>query len=113
MKKDKIKIGIIGGSGFYELPGLKQARKVKVSTKYGKTSDVITVGKYNGEMVAFLPRHGCNHYLPPHKIPYKANILALRNLGVEYIFAFCAAGSLNSKIKPGDFVVLDQLVNFT
>lgn len=114
MKKDKkVLIGIIGGSGLCKFPELKKIKEVKLQTKYGYSSDEIIIGKYAGKTVAFLPRHGKNHSLPPHKIPYKANISALKKLGVEYIIATCIAGSLKRNIKPGDFVILDQFVNLT
>ncbi len=107
----KPKIAIIGGSGFYEL--LKNPKEVNMITPFGKTSDAIMVGEYEGVSVAFLPRHGRGHILPPHKIPYKANMWALKELGVKYVVAPCACGSLQSDIKPGDFVIIDQFVNRT
>lgn len=110
---EKVKIAIIGGSGLCKFPELKKIKDVKVRTQYGYPSDKITLGKYAGKIIAFLPRHGRNHFLPPHKIPYKANISALKKLGVEYIIATCISGSLKRIIKPGDFVILDQFVNFT
>lgn len=109
----KPKLGIIGGSGFYELPGLTEVERVKPRTKYGYPSDEITVGLYQDKPVAFLPRHGEKHQLPPHKVPYKANIAALKGLGVEKILATCIAGSLKEEIPPGSFVVIDQFVNLT
>lgn len=115
MKKniEKVKIAIIGGSGIYKLSNLKTIKKLKIRTPYGYPSEEITIGKYTDKIIAFLPRHGKNHSLPPHKIPYKANIFALKKLGVEYIIAICVCGSLKKSIKPGDFVILDQFVNLT
>lgn len=115
MKKniEKVKIAIIGGSGLCKFPNLKKIKEVRVRTQYGYPSDKIILGKYAGKIIAFLPRHGKNHFLPPHKIPYKANISALKKLGVEYIIGTCVAGSLKRNIKPGDFVILDQFVNLT
>lgn len=113
MPKNKIKIAIIGGSGFCEFPEMKKTRKIDMVTKYGKPSDKIIYGEYAGHEILFLPRHGHNHFLSPDRIPYKANIVALKKLGAEYIVAFCAAGSLNIKIKPGEFVILDQFVDLT
>jgi 5'-methylthioadenosine phosphorylase len=114
MKKNKkVLIGIIGGSGLCRFPGLEKIKKLKFQTKYGYPSDEIIISKYAGKTVAFLPRHGKNHSLPPHKIPYKANIAALKELGVKYIIATCIAGSLKRNIRPGDFVILDQFVNLT
>ena len=105
-------IGIFGGSGFYELLG-KDAQDVWVDTPYGLPSDVITVGEFEGRRVAFLPRHGRGHQYPPHKVNYRANVWAMRELGVHTVFGPCAAGSLQPHVKPGDFVVCDQLVDRT
>jgi len=114
MKKNKkVLIGIIGGSGLCRFPELEKIKEFKFQTKYGYPSDKIIISKYAGKIVAFLPRHGKNHSLPPHKIPYKANISAFKKLGVEYIIATCIAGSLKRNIKPGDFVIPDQFVNLT
>lgn len=104
-------IGIFGGSGFYDL--LSNAKELEIETEYGKPSDKIMVGDYQGKKLAFLPRHGKGHSLPPHKIPYKANIAAFKKLGVKQIIAPCAAGSLQPNIKPGDFVILGQFVDRT
>jgi len=113
MLKNKTKIAIIGGSGFCEFSEMKKTRKIDVMTKYGKPSDKIISGEYADNDILFLPRHGHDHFLSPDRIPYKANMVALKKLGVEYIVAFCAAGSLNIKISPGEFVVLDQFVDLT
>lgn len=102
-------IGIIGGSGFYEF--LKNAESFKINTPYGDPSDEIAIGEYNGRKIAFLPRHGKNHRLPPHRIPYQANIFALKSLGVKYIISPTAVGSLKKEFKPGDFVICDQFIN--
>ncbi len=110
MEKD-VKIGVFGGSGFYSL--LDHAEKIKVDTPYGPTSDLITIGEVEGKKVAFLPRHGEKHSLPPHKIPYRANLWAMKELGVERIIGPCAAGSLQPHVKIGDFVISDQIVNRT
>lgn len=104
-------IGIIGGSGFYDLaPSLKE---IKVETPYGPPSDKIALGKVAGKKVAFLPRHNKSHDVPPHQINYRANIWALKSLGVSRILTSHAVGSLQKTIKPGDFVVLDQFVDRT
>jgi 5'-methylthioadenosine phosphorylase len=113
MKNEVIDIGIIGGSGFCTFPEIKGKKLVDISEGQELPSDKITIGTYGGKIVAFLPRHGYQHQLAPHVIPYKANVLALKKLGVKYIFAFCVAGSLKKKIRPGDFVVFDQFVNLT
>ncbi len=105
-------IGIIGGSGFYEF-FKNNAEEIEVETEFGKPSDKITVGTIFGKKVAFLPRHGKNHQIPPHKIPYKANIKALKQIGVEKIIAPSAVGSLKKNIKPGDFVICDQFIDRT
>lgn len=111
VKKIKAEIGVFGGSGFYDF--LNIAKELDVKTPYGSPSDKITVGSYGGKNIAFLPRHGKNHQYPPHKIPYLANIWAFKSLGVRRIIAPCAVGSLKRNIKPGDFVICDQLVNLS
>jgi len=106
----KIKIGIIGGSGFYEF---LKGKEVAVRTPYGKPSDKILISTFQGKKIAFLPRHGKKHQFPPHKINYKANLWALKKLGVERIIAPCAVGSLKAKIAPGTFVICDQFIDRT
>jgi 5'-methylthioadenosine phosphorylase len=104
-------IGVIGGSGLYAL--LDDAREVEVSTPYGPPSDRITVAEVGGRRVAFLPRHGRDHRFPPHRIPYRANLWALRSLGVRQVVAPCAVGGLRPELGPGTFVVPDQLIDRT
>jgi len=104
-------IGVFGGSGFYSL--LEGAQEVAVETPYGPPSDIITVGEVAGRRVAFLPRHGRQHQLPPHVINYRANIAAMKQLGVTRVLGPTAAGSLQPHIQPGDFVICDQLVDRT
>lgn len=104
-------IGIFGGSGFYEL--LADAKEVTVETPYGPPSSPVTLGEVGGRRVAFLPRHGRHHELPPHRINYRANIAAMEQLGVRRILGPCAAGSLQPHIRPGDFVICDQYVDRT
>jgi 5'-methylthioadenosine phosphorylase len=104
-------IGVIGGSGLYAL--LDGARECEVSTPYGAPSDPITVAEVGGRQVAFLPRHGRDHRFPPHRIPYRANLWALRSLGVRQIVAPCAVGGLRPELGPGTFVVPDQLIDRT
>ena len=111
MKNIKTKIGVIGGSGFYEL--LENAKEVEIKTPFGKPSDKILVCEYKGKSIAFLARHGRKHELPPHKINYKANMWALKELGIKYVLAPCACGSLQPSVKPGEFVIVDQFVNKT
>lgn len=107
----KADIGVFGGTGFYEL--MKDYEELKVETPYGAPSDKIAIGEIAGKRIAFLPRHGKDHRYPPHAIPYRANLYAFKELGVKRIIAPCAAGSLQKHVKPGDFVVCDQLVNRT
>src|SRR5512142_1196949 len=104
-------IGVIGGSGLYALLG--GAREYEVSTPYGAPSDPVTVADVGGRRVAFLPRHGRDHRFPPHRIPYRANLWALRALGVRQIIAPCAVGGLRPELGPGTFVVPDQLIDRT
>lgn len=111
MKEDRAKIGIIGGSGFYDLAS--NLKEIKVETPYGATSDKIALGEIAGRKVAFLPRHNKNHGIPPHLINYRANIWALKSLGVERILTSHAVGSLQKDYQPGDFVILDQFIDRT
>jgi len=108
---DAAEIGIFGGSGFYSL--LDDVREVKVDTPYGPPSDSIFLAQVAGRRVAFLPRHGRRHTIPPHRINYRANVWAMRSLGVKAVISPCAAGSLQHAVKPGDFVVCDQFVDRT
>ncbi|MFF0306924.1 S-methyl-5'-thioadenosine phosphorylase [Streptosporangium sp. NPDC004379] len=107
----RAEIGVIGGSGFYSL--LDDATEVEVSTPYGPPSDVITVGRIGSRTVAFLPRHGRDHRFAPHLIPYRANLWALRSLGVRQVLAPSAVGSLRPEVGPGALVVPDQLIDRT
>jgi 5'-methylthioadenosine phosphorylase len=104
-------IGVIGGSGFYSL--LADATVHPADTPYGPTSAALTIGDVAGRRVAFLPRHGLKHEFPPHRIPYRANIWALREAGVCWVLAPSASGSLKPEIRPGDLVVCDQLIDRT
>lgn len=109
--EQKAQIGIFGGSGFYDL--LDKAEELELETEFGQPSAKIRLGEISGKKVAFIPRHGDKHTIPPHMVNYRANIEAFKQLGVQQIIAPCAAGSLQAKIKPGDFVVLDQFVDRT
>lgn len=109
----KPKLGIIGGSGLCSFPELNLVSKIKIETKYGLPSDVISVCRYKDQLVAFLPRHGSKHTLAPHKVPYKANISAFKQIGVEYVIGTCIVGSLKKEIAPGSIVIPDQFVNLT
>jgi 5'-methylthioadenosine phosphorylase len=113
MKKYHAEIGIIGGTGIYNPELLTNAKSMKIFTPYGKTSDLVTIGEYNGRFVAFIPRHGKGHTIPPHKVNSKANIWALNSLGVSRIIAPSAVGSLQDKYKPGHIVLPDQFIDFT
>jgi 5'-methylthioadenosine phosphorylase len=104
-------IAVVGGSGFYEF--LEDAEEVKIDTPFGAPSDPVTVGEVAGRRVAFLPRHGRDHRFPPHKIPYRANMWALRSLGVRRVLAPTAVGSLTASYGPGTLVIPDQLVDRT
>jgi 5'-methylthioadenosine phosphorylase len=108
---DVAEIGVFGGSGFYSL--LDDVREVKVDTPYGEPSDSFFLATVAGRRVAFLPRHGRRHSIPPHRINYRANVWAMRSLGVKAVISPCAAGSLQLHVKPGDFVVCDQFVDRT
>jgi len=107
----KADIGILGGTGFYSL--LENVEEYAISTPYGKPSDKIAIAQIDGKNVAFLPRHGKTHKYPPHMVPYRANLYAMKQLGVSKIIATTASGSLRADIKPGDFVVCDQFVDRT
>lgn len=104
-------IGVMGGSGFYSL--LSDVQEVKVDTPYGPPSDKLMLATVGGRDVAFLPRHGRDHSIPPHAVNYRANVWAMRSLGVKAVISPCAAGSLQAHVKPGDFVVCDQFVDRT
>ncbi len=107
----RAEIGIFGGSGFYSL--LPDVREVKVDTPYGAPSDSVMLATVSGRKVAFIPRHGRHHTLPPHKVPYRANVWALKSLGVQVVISPCAAGSLQKHFEPGSFAVCDQFVDRT
>ncbi len=109
--EEKAQIGVFGGSGFYKF--LDDIEEIKIETPFGAPSDKIMLGKVNDKKVAFLPRHGRNHDILPHKINYKANVWAMKSLGVTRVISPCAVGSLQKEIAPGDFVICDQFVNFT
>ena len=106
-------IAFIGGSGLYDMDGLTGAREVELDTPFGKPSDAITIGRLEGAMVAFLPRHGRGHRIMPTEIPARANIYALKTLGVERVVSISAVGSLKEEMKPLDLVVPDQIIDRT
>jgi 5'-methylthioadenosine phosphorylase len=106
-------IGIIGGTGIYDSTIFTIIDEIKIDTPYGETSDKVTICKYNEKSIAFIPRHGKNHRIPPHKINYQANIYAMKKLGVNVILAPSAVGSLKIEYEPGDIVLPDQFIDFT
>ena len=106
-------IGIIGGSGLYSMAGLKDTREIRVRTPFGEPSDAIVVGTLEGKSVAFLARHGRGHRILPSEINFRANICAMKQLGVERIISVSAVGSLQEDLRPGEFLVADQFVDRT
>jgi len=113
MTLPNIKIAVIGGSGLYRIRGLKHIEEIEVSTPFGDPSDALITGRLAGVPVAFLPRHGRGHVHTPSEAPYRANIYALKKLGVEKVISVSACGSLREDMAPGHIVVPDQLVDFT
>lgn len=111
--KETAEIGIIGGTGVYEPSMLEDKKEIKVYSPYGDPSGPITVGSFEGRNVAFLPRHGQGHRIPPHALPFRANIWAMKELGVNRILAPSAVGSLKKDIEPGHFVIPDQFIDRT
>jgi 5'-methylthioadenosine phosphorylase len=112
MEKD-VEIGIFGGTGIYDSEMLENAQEITMNTPFGKPSDSITVGIFKGRKIAFLPRHGKKHTIPPHMINYKANIWAFKELGITRIIAPSAVGSLKEEVEPGHFALPSQFLDFT
>lgn len=110
---DQVKIGIIGGSGLYKMEALKDVKEVTIDTPFGAPSDALIVGTLDGTPVAFLARHGRNHHLTPSELPFRANIYAMKSLGVEYLISASAVGSLKEEAKPLDMVLPDQFIDRT
>ena len=110
---DGVRIGVIGGSGLYRMEGLTDIEEHTISTPFGDPSDAIVIGTLEGVRVAFLARHGRGHRLLPTEVNYRANIYALKSIGVEQIIATNACGSLREHLKPGEIVIPDQLFDFT
>lgn len=106
-------IGIFGGTGIYDSGLLKESKEITVDTPYGKTSDSITVGTFMDKKIAFMPRHGKKHTIPPHMINFRANIWAFKEIGVSRIIAPSAVGSLKEELSPGTFVMPSQFLDFT
>ncbi len=109
----KNKLAIIGGSGLYDIEEFKKRKEIKLKTPWGKTSDKILKAQYNNKEVLFLPRHGRGHVISPSKINFRANIDALKQLGVTDIVSISAVGSLKEKLSPGTFVLVDQFIDRT
>ena len=109
----EIRIGVIGGSGLYQMSGLSDVTELELSTPFGRPSGRIVTGKIEGTEVAFLPRHGRGHVLMPTEVPYQANIYAMKMLGVKNLISVSACGSLREHLHPGDIVVPDQVFDFT
>ena len=112
-EKDAVRIGIIGGSGLYNMPGLEKSREIRVKTPFGDPSDALVVGTLEGKRVAFLSRHARGHRFTPTEINYRANVHAMKQLGVERIISVSAVGSLQEDLKPLDFLIPDQFFDRT
>jgi len=110
---EKVRIGVIGGTGFYQMGGLKDVEELSIETPFGDPSDTIRIGTLEGRRVAFLARHGRGHRYSPTEINMRANIYALKTLGVDWIISVSAVGSLKEEIRPTDFVIPDQLYDHT
>src|SRR5438067_5760531 len=108
-----VTIGVLGGSGLYAMAELADVEERRVSTPFGEPSDVVTIGSLHGTRVAFLPRHGRGHRLLPSEIPVRANIYALKSLGVRWLVAVSAVGSMREEIEPLHMVIPDQIVDRT
>ena len=110
---EHVTLAIIGGSGLYEMKGLSETRETRVYTPFGQTSAPIIVGTLEGQRVAFLARHGIGHHITPSEVPYRANVYALKSLGVERIVSISACGSLREEFAPGHIVIPDQIYDHT
>ena len=106
-------IGVIGGSGLYEIEGLTDIERVRLSTPYGEPSDEYVVGRLGDAKLVFLPRHGRGHRILPHEINFRANVWGMKKLGVEWILSVSAVGSMKEEIRPGDIVIVDQFIDRT
>lgn len=106
-------LGVIGGSGLYDLPGIRDVHQATPDTPFGSTSGPVTVGVLGAQTVCFLPRHGTGHRLSPTEVPYRANVYALKQLGVTHLLSISAVGSLQEKLPPGAMVIPDQIIDRT
>jgi 5'-methylthioadenosine phosphorylase len=110
---EQVNLAVIGGSGLYSMPGLEETREVQLDTPFGKPSAPVVVGRLEGMRVAFLARHGIGHHISPSEVPYRANIYALKSLGVQRLISVSACGSLKEELAPGEIVIPDQLFDNT
>lgn len=110
---EQVKIGVIGGSGLYNMPAISAVESVELDTPFGRPSGLIRVGSMGGKRVAFVPRHGDGHVLSPSALPYRANIFALKSLGVRFVIAVNAVGSLREEMAPGHIITPDQIIDYT
>jgi 5'-methylthioadenosine phosphorylase len=110
---EQVRIGVIGGSGLYNMPDLTGIEELNIQTPFGPTSDVVRIGTLAGQRVAFIPRHGRGHVLTPSEVPYRANIYALKTLGVQQVISISACGSLREYIRPGHMVIPNQIIDWT
>ncbi|MBN2193472.1 MAG: S-methyl-5'-thioadenosine phosphorylase [Polyangiaceae bacterium] len=106
-------LGVIGGTGFHEIPGMSAIEEIPVTTPYGPPSDVVLRGEVEGTTLLFLPRHGRDHRIPPHCINFRANVCAMKSLGAEQVVSISAVGSMQAEIEPGHLVVVDQFIDLT
>jgi 5'-methylthioadenosine phosphorylase len=113
MSQPQARLAVIGGTGLYDIEGLTDIKEVRPATPFGKTSDAIMVGKLGGTGIAFLPRHGKNHTISPTNVPARANIYALKALGVEFIISSNSCGSFKEELKPGHLLIPDQIIDRT
>ena len=113
MSKPQAKIAVIGGTGLYDIEGMSDVKEIDVSTPFGKPSDSIVTGELEGVRVAFLPRHGRGHRIMPGEVPSRANIYALKSLGVEQVIAINSVGSFKEEVKPGHLLIPDQIIDRT
>ncbi len=113
LKAQQARIGIIGGSGLYDMEGMQIIDTIDLDTPFGKPSEPLTLATTGSREVVFLPRHGKGHRIPPHRINYRANIYAMKQAGVQQIISVSAVGSLREDIRPGDFIIVDQFVDRT
>ncbi|MDI6781798.1 MAG: S-methyl-5'-thioadenosine phosphorylase [bacterium] len=111
--QEKVRIGIIGGSGLYQMDGIEEVTTIAIDTLFGKPSDELIIGKINGEKIAFLARHRRGHCIMPTEINFRANIYALKSIGVEWIISISAVGSLREELQPLDMVIPDQVFDYT